>query len=223
MELSNLIKETSNNWLFDFMIYYLYFIFFYEIDYFDLFNKDKDFYFLLSRTIKFSNHYKESTLISSLINDSIANDSSISIFIKNKFLNFNMNTFFFNCSFSTTSYVDGVSLGIEPTYANSSFEIGKAYLFSYTLNNNTDEDKDILISFQIFPIERSEYFKKIHCFCYENILIIRNSNIELPVLAFIDKDILNVDLSNFKGFNIQYQVYEASIPLNSFLGKSSLN
>ena len=69
-------------------------------------------------------------------------------------------------------------------------KVNSSQLIIFNIYNYGDINIDFFIGYQIFPYTLTEYVVKLQCFCYEHILILKNSFLKLPVLFFIDKTIM---------------------------------
>lgn len=103
-------------------------------------------------------------------------------------------------------------------------KVNSSQLVIFNIYNYSQNNIDFFIGYQIFPYSLTEYIIKLQCFCYEHILILKNSFLKLPVLFFIDKNILEFFISqlnnNFSCIYFYYHVYKSSDLVNFYLGKN---
>jgi cytochrome c oxidase assembly protein subunit 11 len=103
-------------------------------------------------------------------------------------------------------------------------KIDSSQLVIFNIYNYSNFNIDFFIGYQIFPYSLTEYIIKLQCFCYEHILILKNSFLKLPVLFFIDKDIIkffNSYLDNyFSCIYFYYHIYKSSNFIDLYLGKN---
>ena len=102
-------------------------------------------------------------------------------------------------------------------------KVDSSQLVIFHVYNYSKENIDFFIGYQIFPYALTSYIIKLQCFCYEHILILKDSNLVLPVLFFIDQEILNhfseFNDNQFSCLNFYYHIYRADDLFDSYLGK----
>lgn len=67
---------------------------------------------------------------------------------------------------------------------------GETSLAFYTAKNNSDKDIIGIATYNVTPDRIAPYFSKVECFCFEEQRLLAGEEVDMPLLFFIDKDIL---------------------------------
>ncbi|KAJ6609217.1 cytochrome c oxidase assembly protein CtaG/Cox11-domain-containing protein [Mycena sp. CBHHK59/15] len=68
---------------------------------------------------------------------------------------------------------------------------GETSLAFYTAKNNSDKDIIGIATYNVTPDRVAPYFSKVECFCFEEQKLLAGEEVDMPLLFFIDKDILD--------------------------------
>ncbi|KIK62942.1 hypothetical protein GYMLUDRAFT_41223 [Collybiopsis luxurians FD-317 M1] len=68
---------------------------------------------------------------------------------------------------------------------------GESSLAFYTATNNSKEDIIGVATYNVTPDRIAPYFSKIECFCFDEQKLLPNETVDMPLLFFIDKDVLD--------------------------------
>ncbi|KAJ8521380.1 hypothetical protein ONZ45_g1951 [Pleurotus djamor] len=68
---------------------------------------------------------------------------------------------------------------------------GESSLAFYTAQNNSSEDIIGIATYNVTPDRVAPYFSKVECFCFEEQKLLAGEEVDMPLLFFIDKDILD--------------------------------
>jgi cytochrome c oxidase assembly protein subunit 11 len=68
---------------------------------------------------------------------------------------------------------------------------GESSLAFYTAKNVSDKDIIGIATYNVTPDRVSPYFSKVECFCFEEQKLLAGEEVDMPLLFFIDKDILD--------------------------------
>ncbi|KAM6504471.1 Cytochrome c oxidase assembly protein CtaG/Cox11 domain containing protein [Amanita muscaria] len=68
---------------------------------------------------------------------------------------------------------------------------GESSLAFYTAKNNSDKDVIGIATYNVTPDRVAPYFSKVECFCFEEQRLLAGEEVDMPLLFFIDKDILD--------------------------------
>ncbi|KAJ7455347.1 cytochrome c oxidase assembly protein CtaG/Cox11, domain-containing protein [Mycena galericulata] len=68
---------------------------------------------------------------------------------------------------------------------------GETSLAFYTAKNNSKQDIIGIATYNVTPDRVAPYFSKVECFCFEEQKLLAGEEIDMPLLFFIDKDILD--------------------------------
>lgn len=67
---------------------------------------------------------------------------------------------------------------------------GETSLAFYKAKNNADYDVIGIATYNVTPDRIAPYFAKVECFCFEEQKLLAGEEIDMPLLFFIDKDVL---------------------------------
>ncbi|SBS86895.1 cytochrome c oxidase assembly protein COX11, putative [Plasmodium ovale] len=98
----------------------------------------------------------------------------------------------------------------EPEQKSIIVKPGETVLAFYKARNLLDKPIIGIALYHVLPDEAGLYFNKIQCFCFEEQMLNANEQIDLPVLFFIDPDILNDSrLKNLEKITLSYIFFES--------------
>ncbi|KAH9178238.1 cytochrome c oxidase assembly protein CtaG/Cox11-domain-containing protein [Lactarius sanguifluus] len=67
---------------------------------------------------------------------------------------------------------------------------GETSLAFYKARNNADHDVIGIATYNVTPDRIAPYFAKVECFCFEEQKLLAGEEVDMPLLFFIDKDVL---------------------------------
>ncbi|KAH9068361.1 cytochrome oxidase assembly factor [Lactarius deliciosus] len=67
---------------------------------------------------------------------------------------------------------------------------GETSLAFYKAKNNADHDVIGIATYNVTPDRIAPYFAKVECFCFEEQKLLAGEEVDMPLLFFIDKDVL---------------------------------
>ncbi|SBS89074.1 cytochrome c oxidase assembly protein COX11, putative [Plasmodium malariae] len=98
----------------------------------------------------------------------------------------------------------------EPEQKSIIVKPGETVLAFYKAKNLLNKPIIGIALYHVLPDEAGLYFNKIQCFCFEEQMLNANEEIDLPVLFFIDPDILNDSrLKNLEKITLSYIFFES--------------
>ncbi|EIN09735.1 hypothetical protein PUNSTDRAFT_120104 [Punctularia strigosozonata HHB-11173 SS5] len=68
---------------------------------------------------------------------------------------------------------------------------GETCLAFYTAKNKSDQDIIGIATYNVTPDRIAPYFAKVECFCFEEQKLLAGEEVDMPLLFFIDKDVLD--------------------------------
>ncbi|KAK7050879.1 Cytochrome c oxidase assembly protein cox11, mitochondrial [Paramarasmius palmivorus] len=68
---------------------------------------------------------------------------------------------------------------------------GETSLAFYTAKNNSNKDIIGIATYNVTPDRIAPYFSKVECFCFEEQKLLAGEEVDMPLLFFIDKDMLD--------------------------------
>jgi len=68
---------------------------------------------------------------------------------------------------------------------------GETSLAFYKAKNKSDKDYIGIATYNVAPDRIAPYFSKVECFCFEEQKLLAGEEVDMPLLFFIDKDVLD--------------------------------
>jgi len=68
---------------------------------------------------------------------------------------------------------------------------GETSLAFYKAKNDSNQDVIGIATYNVTPDRIAPYFAKVECFCFEEQKLLAGEEIDMPLLFFIDKDVLD--------------------------------
>lgn len=89
---------------------------------------------------------------------------------------------------------------------------GQAFLVYFYIKNLSNQDSIGTAIYNVSPLQVGQYFIKIQCFCFENIFLRAFEEITVPVLFYIDEEMLNnLDTKNIKLITLSYTFFTSNL------------
>ena len=83
----------------------------------------------------------------------------------------------------------------------------------YEAYNPTDRPIAGSASYNVAPYEAGAFFSKIQCFCFEEQVLMPGERVEMPVLFFVDPEIVtDRDAKYSKHITLSYTFHEIDLP-----------
>jgi len=87
---------------------------------------------------------------------------------------------------------------------------GENKLIFYTAENKSQDAVKGVATYNVTPAKVSEYFNKVHCFCFEEQTLAANEKVEMPVSFYIDPEIENdPNMDDVKTITLSYTFFKA--------------
>lgn len=83
----------------------------------------------------------------------------------------------------------GIPWTFKPEQLNQTLKVGETALAYYEATNNSSQPVKGRATFNVTPAKAGVYFKKIHCFCFEEQVLQPGERVSMPVTYFIDPKI----------------------------------
>ena len=91
--------------------------------------------------------------------------------------------------------------------------IGEEGMAFYEAYNPTDRPIAGSASYNVAPYEAGAFFSKIQCFCFEEQVLMPGERVEMPVLFFVDPEIVtDRDAKYSKHITLSYTFHEIDLP-----------
>lgn len=98
-----------------------------------------------------------------------------------------------------------------PSQVTQEMKIGERRLAFYTSENRSKEPITGVASFNVEPSTAGIYFKKVHCFCFEQQTLQPGQKVEMPVQYYVDPAILqDPDTKNIRQITLSYTFHRSA-------------
>jgi cytochrome c oxidase assembly protein subunit 11 len=98
-----------------------------------------------------------------------------------------------------------------PSQVTQEMKIGERRLAFYTSENRSKEPVTGVASFNVEPSGAGIYFKKIHCFCFEQQTLQPGEKVEMPVQYYVDPAILDdPDTKHIRQITLSYTFHKSA-------------
>jgi len=99
----------------------------------------------------------------------------------------------------------------SPSQVTQEMKIGERRLAFYTAQNMSGEPITGIASFNVEPEVAGLYFKKIHCFCFNQQTLKPGEKVEMPVQYYVDPAILdNPDTKDIRQITLSYTFHKSA-------------
>jgi cytochrome c oxidase assembly protein subunit 11 len=91
--------------------------------------------------------------------------------------------------------------------------IGETMKINYRVTNISDKEETGQAVFNISPMVAGAYFNKLECFCFTDLTLKPGETRDLPVVFFVDPDIVNTpETKDLKVLTLSYTLYSHDKP-----------
>lgn len=103
----------------------------------------------------------------------------------------------------------GGALRFSTDQTSQTLRIGETGLAFFTVENVTDQPVTAIASYNVTPHVTGVYFQKLQCFCFQDRVFAPRETAKLPVLYFIDPEIVeNRDTRHVHTITLSYTYFE---------------
>lgn len=107
----------------------------------------------------------------------------------------------------------GMPWEFKPVQQEMTLRIGEEGMAFYEAYNPTDRPVAGSASYNVAPFGAGGYFSKIDCFCFEEQVLQPGERVQMPVVFFVDPDIVDdVDANRSRHITLSYTFYEIDLP-----------
>jgi cytochrome c oxidase assembly protein subunit 11 len=112
-----------------------------------------------------------------------------------------------------TNVAPGSPLVFEPDVRTKTVRIGETGLAFFKVTNPTDKPVAAVAAYNVAPEQTGLYFKKLECFCFQKREFAPGESIELPVVFFVDPEIVkNRDTDRVDQIVLSYTYFPSNAP-----------
>lgn len=109
---------------------------------------------------------------------------------------------------------NGLPWDFKPVQREVSLRIGETLMIKYEAQNLFDQPTYGRASFNVAPARAGAYFNKVECFCFTDTTLQPGESMEMPVVFFIDPEIVNdPDLKDVKTITLSYTFFPIDKPV----------
>lgn len=108
-----------------------------------------------------------------------------------------------------TNVPPGVPLEFKTTQTSETLKIGETAIAHFTVKNTSDKPVTAIASYNVTPHITGVYFQKLQCFCFNDTVFQPGQTVDLPVLYFVDPDIVqDRDTREVQTITLSYTYFE---------------
>lgn len=105
----------------------------------------------------------------------------------------------------------GVPIEFTPKQREQGLRIGESGLAFYTVRNTSDAPVSVIATFNVTPHSAGQYFAKLECFCFQDRVLQPGEEADLPVVYFIDPEIVSdPDASEIQTVTLSYTYFRST-------------
>ncbi len=110
-----------------------------------------------------------------------------------------------------TNVAPGSPLVFASDAKTKTVRLGETALVFFRITNPTDKPVKAVATYNVVPELTGLYFKKLECFCFQQRTFAPRETIELPVVFFVDPEMLeNRDTRDIGQITLSYTYFDAS-------------
>jgi len=103
----------------------------------------------------------------------------------------------------------GTPLEFKTLQTSQKLRIGETSIAHFTVRNVSDRPVMAIASYNVTPHTTGIYFQKLQCFCFEDMIFQPGQTLDLPVIYFVDPDIVkNRDTRDTHTITLSYTYYQ---------------
>ncbi len=103
---------------------------------------------------------------------------------------------------------NGIPWQFQPVARSVTMKIGETTQAHYSATNKFDRAVTGRATFNVQPELAGPYFNKVECFCFTDTTLKPGETLDMPVLFYVDPDIVNVpELKDLKTITLSYTMF----------------
>ncbi|MGX7871908.1 cytochrome c oxidase assembly protein [Mesorhizobium sp. ORM6] len=104
--------------------------------------------------------------------------------------------------------IAGVPWDFQPVQRSMTMKIGETVQAHYRATNKFDSPVTGRATFNVQPELAGPYFNKVECFCFTDTTLKPGETLDMPVLFYVDPDIVNVpELKDVRTITLSYTMF----------------
>jgi cytochrome c oxidase assembly protein subunit 11 len=112
-----------------------------------------------------------------------------------------------------TNVASDLNWDFKPVEAFVNPRIGETMRVNFRVTNNSTREKTGRSVFNVTPMVAGAYFNKLECFCFTDVTLKPGETREMPVVFFVDPDIVNPpETKDMKVLTLSYTFYSSQKP-----------
>lgn len=107
----------------------------------------------------------------------------------------------------------GVPIEFTPSQTTESLRIGETSVAFYRIHNTSNEPIIVRATYNVTPHVAGQYFAKLECFCFQDRVLAAGEEAELPVVFFVDPEIVSdPDTRDINTLTLSYTYFRSTAP-----------
>jgi cytochrome c oxidase assembly protein subunit 11 len=107
----------------------------------------------------------------------------------------------------------GVPIEFAPKQNAETLRIGETSVAFYRIRNTSNEPVTVRATYNVTPHVAGQYFAKLECFCFQDRVLAAGEEAELPVVFFVDPDIVDdPDTREINTLTLSYTYFRSASP-----------
>jgi cytochrome c oxidase assembly protein subunit 11 len=112
-----------------------------------------------------------------------------------------------------TNVASDLNWDFKPVQEFVNPRIGETVKVAFRVTNNSKREKTARSVFNVTPMVAGAYFNKLECFCFTDVTLKPGETREMPVVFFVDPDIVNPpETKDLKVLTLSYTFYSSQKP-----------
>jgi cytochrome c oxidase assembly protein subunit 11 len=109
-----------------------------------------------------------------------------------------------------TNVASDLNWDFKPVQEYVEPHIGETVKVAFRVTNNSKREKTARSVFNVTPLVAGAYFNKLECFCFTDVTLKPGETREMPVVFFVDPDIVNApETRDMKVLTLSYTFYSS--------------
>lgn len=107
----------------------------------------------------------------------------------------------------------GVPIEFSAKQTSETLRIGETGLAFYRIRNTSNEPVTVRATYNVTPHIAGQYFAKLECFCFQDRVLAAGEEAELPVVFFVDPEIVtDPDTRDIGTLTLSYTYFRSTAP-----------